>query len=222
MAKRYVRTVRLERCAEHEIDLTIGQLAYQLAELSEGLFPKSHNWVHVESENAVFELEVSSGAFRGQICADKQVDVVQQPGTGSIRKHLVRVSAECCNTKRKGARQLQLGMQHKIAALCGVVGGAGIAVVVCLAQLLAFEAIHIPLTLLAITVGSVVCAGVGSYFGGSMGGAVGKLTSHSSAEEEDEFSTAEAVWEEFIVELANVVDEFAQDIEESPSTATII
>jgi hypothetical protein len=223
MARRYIRTVGVQLCSDDEID----SRADELTRLVDGLVVdlcNSGGWEVARREDSDEDIEVHIriGTFQGKITAARQSDIGQEPGKGSWREINVRIGAECFNSKRRQARELQQGMQQGTSHVFGVIGGIAAGLLWCVFEAVLLGSVHVVMPVIAFCFGYGIAAAIGHILGRKVGSTVGKGVAATDDSEEEVFDGAGDEWEGFIARLAEQVDEIAVHVEEIPSSATMM
>lgn len=225
MAKRYIRTLTVDRLNDDH-DLTEEKartLASIVKDRANGALTHGRGWkksISENEDNETLAIDLLNETFEGEIRVVMESDFTQD--AGEMRRQLtLRVSAKCANRKRRNARELQMGMEQKSGAVMGAIFGVIVPLLLSLTEFMFTQVVHIVVPL----IGSAIGYGVGYAIGHMTGGAVGEVVCKSVAKnerhEERSFENAMQDWEAFLDELITVVDEFAAEIETTPSSATI-
>jgi hypothetical protein len=223
MARRYVRNVQLERCAEDQVGALSAQLISQLRELVTGSL-RGEGWTVLEDDaGGLMGLRADNGSFEGHVAVDRGTDLVQVPGQATVRKTALRVAAHCTNADKKEAREQ--GMQTEQAVI-GIGAALGALVMLAVWAFLQFAAGVIVLGLfmpfLMAAIGAAIGGGIGAAVGRGMGDRAKAKADTSTETDELHFERVAKKWEALIHTLAGRVDAFARQVENEPSKATMV
>lgn len=222
MARRYLRTVNLERSTADESTGVIADFTGGVQELIGHHFGSGAWSITEEPEGELLRWWVENGTFRGSLELKRGVDVSAVPGQGMIRKTTLRIAAQSAHAKRKEARQTEYAIWRRTAVIGTAIGasllGGGLFVV----EVAFAHRVHIRPVLLAAVVGGFIGGVIGELFGRGVGGMVRKRMSETNTAEDQRFEDVMAQWEQFIEALAETVDGFAGQVEETPSQTTMM
>lgn len=226
MARRYTRVLQFDRCTEDTVDEHYDALTDKIDALYSYHFQPGSWHVTDGAEHNLLDVVITKDTFQGKLGVHRAADLEMNPGCEPVRTFNAKVSAECCNLKRQRAREMELGGQHKLGAVFGVIGGIIACGLWTLLQIIALDGILVGRASLiyvgVFVLGSAIGGALGTIIGGKIGKTVGSAVSQSSHNEEHRFDDAVAAWEEFIEVLGRTVDEFGETVEETPSKATVI
>ena len=226
MAKRYIRTLTMDRLGDdlHVADEFAKDLSNTLGSQISSAFSSSNGWktkVEDKNGNDVLAAVVENETFEGEIRLVIGSDLKQGDG-GMVRRSTLRISAQCSNSKRRNAREFQLGMEQKTGAVFGVIGGVVLAALISFGEILLLNRFHIYLPIVAFVIGYGIGYAIGHMSGGAVGGVIGKNMAKNERHEERGFDIAMEDWEAFVYTIATEVDDVAVRVETTPSSATII
>lgn len=222
MARRYTRSVQIENYSEEEAIPVISELLFELNQIIDSCFDCNHWQVEDDETGSLLGVRFIKSTFHGRLNVTKTVDVINQPGQGAIRKLFLPVNAECANVKRKKGRETENAILHKTMMVFGTVGGILFAVAGAAFEAFLIGMIHLYLVGFLFALGAAIGGGVGAFIGNTIGKKVNSTISQTSEHEESMFQQAMEEWQQFVSAMAEKVDAFAHQVEQTPSAATIM
>lgn len=226
MAKRYLRTVRLQRCPAAAVPARGEELRTQIETMLTAWLQAHGDWQSRDAHEAtgghpLYNRELRQGTFRAQVCVSLQSDMRAVPAQAPVRDFSIAVKALCFHEKRRQARELRGNLTYQLAGVGGVLGGLVGAGLMVLGEGLLLGWFRIRDAVLAFFGGMALGGVIGHLIGDRLGDHFAKNLEQTSAAEDAGHEQAAAAWEQFIEALAGEVDIFAQQVEETPSSATI-